>query len=383
MSGRVLFVTWSGGGNVHPLVALGTRLLVRGHDVRVLGPHDLAARFAAEGIGFTAHRTGAEWTGGNPIVWPDVTDEQRSAYLNGLADDVIAEAARSPTDVLVVDYMQPDALCAAEKLGTPFVAFVHTLYTSVAADHESSPMNMSADVTHINALRGDLGLAPVPRITDLLDGADRVLVATVSELDRPDALPENVRYVGPLIEDAGPDARWRPPPGGGPLVVVSMGTTEMDEAPVLQRALDAMTDVPARAFVTVGDHLDASMFRTPPNASISAFVRHAAVLPHARVFVGHAGLGGISAALTFGVPLVCVPIGRDQPTNAAHVEAVGAGRTVTSDAGVEALRAGIVEVLHGDRYRTAAGRVADAIRANGSGARAVEELEQLVSSAPR
>jgi UDP:flavonoid glycosyltransferase YjiC (YdhE family) len=34
----VLLVTWAGGGNVNPLLALGMRLRGRGHRVRALGP---------------------------------------------------------------------------------------------------------------------------------------------------------------------------------------------------------------------------------------------------------------------------------------------------------------------------------------------------------
>ena len=43
------------------------------------------------------------------------------------------------------------------------------------------------------------------------------------------------------------------------------------------------------------------------------------MLPHAALVVTHAGWQTINAALADGVPLVCVPDGRDQPDNAARV----------------------------------------------------------------
>src|SRR5687767_2511899 len=94
-----LFVTWSGGGNIHPLVALGTLAIRAGHRVRVLGPAELASRFESAGIGFR----------------PFADDSS----LRGVADDVIAAAGEQRTDALVVDYMQPQALSAAEVLGLP------------------------------------------------------------------------------------------------------------------------------------------------------------------------------------------------------------------------------------------------------------------------
>ena len=74
--------------------------------------------------------------------------------------------------------------------------------------------------------------------------------------------PSNVRYVGPVLEGPGPDDGWRPPgvDDGRPLVVVGLGTTPMDEGPVLQRVLSALADAPVRVIATVGDHLDPDDF---------------------------------------------------------------------------------------------------------------------------
>ena len=41
--------------------------------------------------------------------------------------------------------------------------------------------------------------------------------------------------------------------------------------------------------------------------------------------VTHAGLGSVAGAMTFGVPLVCMPVERDQPLNAQRVTDLGAG----------------------------------------------------------
>ncbi len=353
----MLLVTWEGGGNVSPLVVLAGALVGRGHDVRVLGPPGaLEARFAAAGAGYRASPAAHPWD-------PEA--------FRQLAVEVAAEVARAPTGVAVVDYMQPSALCGAEAAGVPAVAFVHTLFRDL------SPIAMAADVDGTNAVRAELGLAAVARLEELVERAPLVLVPTLEALDRPDGVAPNVRYVGPLVEDAGPDEGWRSP--GRPLVVVSMGTTPMGEAPLLQRVLDGLDGAAVTVLATLGPHLRAEDLRPPANATLTGYVRHAAVLPHADLCVNHAGLGSIGAALTYGVPLVCVPLGRDQPVNAEAVAAVGAGRVLAPDASADEVRAAVLDVLGDDACRRAAARLADEIRALDGPTRAAEAVESLLT----
>ena len=49
------------------------------------------------------------------------------------------------------------------------------------------------------------------------------------------------------------------------------------------------------------------------------------MLAHADVFVTHAGMGSAAESLWFGVPTVAIPQAVDQFTNAAQLEAAGAG----------------------------------------------------------
>jgi MGT family glycosyltransferase len=297
-----------------------------------------------------------------------------------LAGEVAAEVHRVPTDVAVVDYMQPAALSGAEAAAVPVVAFVHTLYARQAvADH--SPIHMAADAAGINELRAGLGLPPVDRLPDLLDRAALVLVTTLEGLDRPEgAVPPNVRYVGPLVEPPGDDAGWVPPgtAADGPLVVVSMGTTPMGEAGVLQRVLDALDGAPVRVLATLGPHLGAGDLRVPANVTVSGYLRHAAVLPHAGLSVNHGGLGTIGAALACGVPVVCLPLGRDQPANAEAVAAAGAARVLPPDAEPAVLRAAVLVTVADDDYRRAAGRLAEEIAALDGPTRAAEAVEEAV-----
>ena len=103
-----------------------------------------------------------------------------------------------------------------------------------------------------------------------------------------------------------------------PLLLVSLSTTYMGQQRLAERLLQAIAPLPVRALFTTGPALDLSALDIPSNTRVASFVPHAAVLPHASLAVTHAGFGTVQAALGVGVPLVCIPDGRDQPDNAAQ-----------------------------------------------------------------
>ena len=206
-------------------------------------------------------------------------------------------------------------------------------------------------------MRDELGLDPIDRLGQLLGRTARVLVVVAEVIDVPAPGAEPVTYVGPVFEQAGPDEVWTPPPGDGPLIVVSLGTTDMDEIPVLNRVLAALAHERARVVATVGEHADPDDIPTPANAVLSRFIQHAAVLPHADLVISHGGIGTALAAMAHGVPVLFLPLGRDQPINAAAIAATGAAAVLPSTASAGQIARAVEEMLGDASYAEAARRV--------------------------
>jgi UDP:flavonoid glycosyltransferase YjiC (YdhE family) len=80
------------------------------------------------------------------------------------------------------------------------------------------------------------------------------------------------------------------------------------------------------------------------------------------------------------VPLVCIPMGRDQDDTAARVVHHGAGVRLTPRASTDQIRAAIGKVLTHGEYRIAAERLADAIAAERETSTLVAELESLATN---
>jgi UDP:flavonoid glycosyltransferase YjiC (YdhE family) len=406
-------------GNAPPQLAVTRELVERGHEVRVL-----AHRAARERI----ERTGAEFVEFQRAD-PDFdisrreTDSIRDweartrlgagmrmlknglfAFVVDVSRDCAELLERWPADVVVFDWMLTGAAVAAEGAGVPAVALVHCPYPlpldgvpplfSGGLRPTDSPLGKLRDrllnriatrllapgLPLVNKARSEQGLAPLDAWAAQLLGAREICVMTAPELDFSSrgALPANVRYVGPAFE---PYSReWRSPwpnTNGDRLVVVSFSTSYMNQQALAQRVLDALAGLPLRALLTAGPALDVQALRIPANARAVDFVPHRAVLPHAALMVTHAGWQTVNAALADGVPLVCIPDGRDQPDNAARVLACGAGVRVRKSASPAKLRRVIAAALEDPALARGASAMAQALARSDGALTIADTVERL------
>ncbi len=64
----------------------------------------------------------------------------------------------------------------------------------------------------------------------------------------------------------------------------------------------------------------------PDNFTIRSFVPQLDVLARADLFITHAGMNSVNEAIYYGVPMVAIPIGNDQPMVARRLEDLHLGR---------------------------------------------------------
>jgi MGT family glycosyltransferase len=375
--GHFLVVVWDAGGNVVPSAGLTAALVNSGHDVRVIGPPELQNRFERAGGRFRSfqrakapHSRESDVSDDNLLGW--------TRYLSGgrLADDVLEELKSEPTDVAVVDGFLSAGLAAAEKAGVPGVALVHNLFAASTEGPHATQWDPTRPM--LDATRRRLEIPELdpdkPVMAGLWSRSPIVLACAPQSLDVPsNSLASNVRYVGPILE--GPLASpWQP---GSGRVLVSLSTTAMRQGDLLQRSLDALADVDVEVVCTLGG-VPIDGLLPPSNASIFDWISHSEILPRTDVVVTHAGLYTVLTALSSGLPLVCIPMGRDQPLNAERVAALGLGIKLSPTASSDDIRAAVESVLGDDNYRQRAKAMAEDIAEYGNGAVAVQELESLL-----
>jgi len=235
----------------------------------------------------------------------------------------------------------------------------------------------------INAARLSHGLPQVRSTHEQMIRCDAVLVLSSPEFDfTSPAMPAHVRYAGPVLHDPPWSGSWRPPwPASDerPLVLVALSSTFQDQAATLRRIADALGGLPVRALVTLGLAISSDEVRGSENVVVVPSAPHAEVLKGASLLITHCGHGTTMKGLAAGLPLVCMPMGRDQNDTAARVVHCGAGVRLKPSASAAAIRKAVVDVLHNPSYAQGARRLARALSERVGCVDPVETLENLTA----
>ena len=371
---RVLFVTWEGGGNQWPTLAIARALLDQGHRVRIAG-YDSQQQPLAE-MGFDVallRRGGRKPTGSDPLR---AVFEGVFCNRDHVADVAELAAAFGP-DVLVVDCLLFGALAGAEAVGLPTATLVHSAPRALA----EGP-GMAQLIQGVNAFRADAGLG---QVADVLSAWTHgpALATSIAQLDG-DVPSPGFQFVGPIADER--EGAWTSPwpqTDQRPLIVASLSTGRVfgDQTPRYQRIADALADVSARVLITTGGAVDQTQLRLPDNARAVRFVSHPAVVRGAAACVTHGGHGTLCAALRAGLPVLALPNpAADQPYLAQRIARLEAGLQLDRDSPTTDIRDAVIDLLDHVEYRRGAERLADAIAASPGTNAATSTLRALAGS---
>jgi MGT family glycosyltransferase len=415
-----LFAQWDGGGSLPPELTVIRHLIEAGHTVTVLG--DPVTEPEVRAVGVTDFRP---WVDAPHHVTRSVEDDYTRDWevrnpvrvLDNLMDTLMVKPAPlfAGETLAVLDDARPDAvaasftllgsLMAAEARRVPCAALVPNVVSLPAEGMPPfgtgllpprGPLGRARDralnafvdrlwnrgLPELNRTRASLGLAPLARLLEQFERPERVLALTAAAFDFPAKLPGNVRYVGPQLDDPAWAEPWSPPEGDDrPFVLVAMSTTFMDHVDQLQRAVKALGSLPVRGLVTTGPAVDPEQIEAAEGVTVVRSAPHRDVLAHADALVTHGGHGTVVKGLIAGVPIVCMPTGRDQPDNAARLVHRGAGVKVSRNASSAKVAAAVRQVLDDPGYRRRAVRLGEQLRAEAESGLALAELEALAGAA--
>lgn len=379
----MLFTFAGATGHFLPLVPFARAAEAFGHVVAFAG--QAGALRAVEEAGFTAFDTGGptllKATDRTPLLPLDM-DREIAAVRDGFAGRVAHE--RTPKirhvctewqpHVVVADEMDFGALVAAEAESI--------LYATVITIGSGSFVWPDLIRERLGELRREHGLLPDEELVML----HRYLVLSPfppSFRDPANPLPPNAHAIRPTFPDGdvdNADLTWLTSREKRPLVYFTLGTIfNLESGDLFERVLAGLRELSADVIVTVGRELDPEVLGAqPPNVRVRQYVPQSLLLPNCDLCVSHGGSGSVVGALAHGVPMVLLPIGADQPLNAARCRDLEIARVldaVTTTA--DDVRQAAAEVLEHDRYRRSAERVAAEIRGLPGPEHGVRLIERL------
>lgn len=381
---RILFTCRPLSGHFDPLLPLAAAARVSGYEVAFASGAPVVGR--ARDAGFTAFEAGtadtfrAEWAPRFPGFTTLVGDAQRTFFFTEIFADL--ELAPRAVDLdSIMSAWRPDLVVhEMAELAAPLV--------STALDIPYVDVGYGSLIPR--ALLEQAGAAAAPHWRDRgleahpLAGLFRYLYVDPCPpaLQNPEIADiAAVQQMRPLAGEAQVTERpaWLHDLPHRPTVYVTLGTIWNTDLDVFRLVIEALRDH-VNVIVTVGRQNDPAVFGPqPPGVIIRSYIPQHELLPWCDAVVAHGGSGTVLGALAHGVPLLVIPQGADQWSNADNVVSAGAGqRLLRDELSAEAVRECVSALLSEPRYRQAASSIEQQIRAMPSATDAIVGLQALL-----
>lgn len=416
---RFLLAVIDGGGTVPPAIGLAAELVRRGHEVHVLADPTIEASARSSGCAFSPWRDAphvnsrseqtaliAALEGRNPLrAFRAAKDYAAGKEMTKrFAGDVVATIREFPVDAVLADGL-PGILIGAQSTGLPTAALLAQTYmrptpglplmgtgwspgpgvlrrTRDTLAPRTVSWLLDRTLPRLNAVVASYGQPPLQDVFELFDRCTKVLVMTSPSFDFvAPRLPANVRYVGPQLDDpTWATADWHSQ-GTDPLVLVATSSIFQHQVGLLQRIARALGQLPVRGLMTTGPAVNPDEIEAPPNVDVVQAAPHNRILPEASVVITHAGHGTMIKALAAGVPLVCIPMGRDQKDNTVRALRHGVGIRLSAKSTPDKIAAAVTDLLDDPHYAAAARHFAHILAQEATTTpSAADEAEAMVQS---
>jgi MGT family glycosyltransferase len=377
---HMLMVGSTAPSHIYPSLALIRELVSRGHRVEYVVGDRLAHLVAPTGATVIPYRS----------ILPD-TDEHwpgdAGAAMQIFLDEEIAvlpaiERLDRP-DVVLYDIGGFAGRAGAEHWKVPAIQLspTYVAWDGIEQDlaEQTDALKASASGRHYFAtLRKWLDENGIDTDGELFIGRPEACVVLIPRPLQPqaDRVGPHCVFAGPCI-DLGRTSGWSPAPGDSrPLVYVSLGTSYTDRPDLYRLCLSELAE-DYRLVLSTGKVDPADLGPLPAGVLAARTQPQLDVLAHASVFITHAGMGGASESLWFGVPTVAVPQAVDQFLNAATLAEIGSGVQLSDDQlDGPRLYAAVAEAL-GKTERARALR--EEIRRTGGSSIAADAVERLAT----
>jgi UDP:flavonoid glycosyltransferase YjiC (YdhE family) len=381
-------------GHAFPMLALGARLVERGHVVGI----QTWTRWRED-----AERAGMEFLPAPEYQVFPTREQPLKPYVAAVraARETAPQISAFGADACVADILTVAPALAGELCEVPVATFVpHVLplfedgwppysigarlpRTAVGRTlwRRLDPLvrgGLEQGREEYNGARARLGLPPRPEVHTGLSRS-LTMVGTLPQLEYPRReWPAWARVVGPLMWEP-PGELVAPPPGSDPVVMIAPSTSQDPAHRMLRAALEGLADEPVRVIATWNGREPDPPVEVPPNAVLVPWLSYTRSMPACDVVLLHGGHGTVVRALTLGCACVVCPAAGDMNENGARVDWAGVGaRLPRRWLSPSAIRLAVRRVLGDRAIKRRVDEIAAWSHRHDGPTRASEELEAWV-----
>jgi UDP:flavonoid glycosyltransferase YjiC (YdhE family) len=404
-------------GDVNPFVMIGRELRRRGHRVTLLSPDVFASSAARADVEFVSTGSADEFqrVTKNPDLWDprrgaavvfgEVLRHMRQTYA-------LLEQLYEPGETIVVGHSLSLFTRVFEETHRVAASTIHLSPTVLRSDFEQPVLPSGHDISarprwikrllwwaldrfaidrllapKLNAWRAELGLPPVARLfKSWVNSPQRMLALFPPWFAQPQPdWPAQLRLTGFVLSDD----TCAPPADGGdidrlnrflcdgePPVVFAPGSANRHATAFFHTAIGATAALGRRALLVspYREHLPSSL---PAHVGHVPYASFSTLFPQAAAVVHHGGIGTSAQALAAGVPQLVMPMGFDQPDNAARLLRLDVARVVYPKYFTPpTVAAALDQVLSSDAIASACALNRTRIHSEGALARSCDFLEE-------
>ena len=328
---RIAFLVDVEQGHIFSTFSLARKLKNRGHEVFYLGVADVEEMIRKQGMEFRPLLKDLMPLGAVAKLRAEyLKDQQRhekilfyiKPMLEGTMLDSVVKEIR-PDVIIIGSFFE--AIAIRYKYNVPVVMWNPTIRKQSRAEACQSVIQVLIEVPDACDLVGVLASAGV-KVRNFADVANLVLsIPELAFIPKAFELPDRVEddlvfYVGPEIDLERVEEQfvWDQLSPELSLIYCSLGSQFDIKHEAGRRFIKTVIDAVARRpewqlLVSLGSRMEPEEFMpVPPHVHLSRWAPQLQVLSRANVMITHAGAGATKECIVNGVPMLAVPMMRDQ-----------------------------------------------------------------------
>lgn len=405
-------------GHLNPMLPLGKELQRRNHYVTFVGFLDAKPKVETAGLEFRAIGELEFPAGAIANEFSKIGKKSGLAALkltlNSIRQTTIVRLEQAPavlreigTEILVIDQVCSGGKAIAELLDIPFISTCGAL-----------PLNREPGIPPFNThwqysrtfwarLRNRLGYAFLDQIGNpirqtvaeyrqswglSLPSNPNQSYSSFAQISQEPAefefpreqLPNCFHFTGPYHSTATRQEVAFPweKLTGKPLIYASMGTIQNRQQEIFYSIAKACTECDADVVISLGGSCrPEDLAELPGSPIVVEYAPQLELLEKATLTITHAGQNTVLESLTYGVPMVAIPITNDQPGVGARIVWTGTGEVIPlKRLRDDNLSKAIQQVLNHSRYRENARKLQRAISQSGGVNQAANIVEQVAKT---